>query len=188
MVSLRGPGVPPLGQDRRGVPRVDVGWHDAQPTRQVSRLPGRRAAETLHSGLCITGAPQCSGESKRERAVRPCLLGTKRHRHIALGQEGENRMISPQDPRVRQDRNRQLELSISLATGEEERRRVARALATAPPWAEINRLTAEAARLRADVARLRGCLAEAIALVAELRGARKGPGLAVAGKARRASA
>jgi len=97
-------------------------------------------------------------------------------------------MISPQDPRVRQDRNRQLELSISLATGEEERRRVARALATAPPWAEINRLTAEAARLRADVARLRGCLAEAIALVAELRGARKGPGLAVAGKARRASA
>ena len=65
--------------------------------------------------------------------------------------------------------NEELELSISLRTGDEVRRRVARALAAEPPWPEINRLTREAARLQADVARLRGCLADAIALVARLR-------------------
>lgn len=78
-------------------------------------------------------------------------------------------MIPPQDPRVRQKLNQELELSISLRLGEEERRRVARASAEDGCWAEINRLTREAARLQAEVARLRGCLADAIALVASLR-------------------
>ena len=105
----------------------------------------------------------------------------------------KRRAMTPQDPRVRQKLNEELELSISLRTGEEERRRVARATAEDGKWGEINRLAREAAGLRAEIARLRGCLAEAIALVASLRAAaapvRKPACKAVvAGKARRASA
>jgi hypothetical protein len=94
--------------------------------------------------------------------------------------------------------NSELEERISLATGDEERRMVARAMSDAAGgWPEINRLTREAARLQAEVARLRGCLADAIALVASLRAAAavpvrkpacKAAVVTPAGKARRASA